>query len=185
MALACLIESFSGDFRMQSRCVVAGILSAAFILTSQQLRPQTPQSPSIEVHGPHGPWPKPTNLHVLPKNISHDDLMKVMHGFTGSLGVKCNYCHAAGAQPHHLDFASDAKPEKRIARTMMRMTTQINKKYLARVNVAETKPEQKQVTCGTCHRGHDLPMVFVAPPEHKPGMPAGTPAGNAAPKPES
>ncbi|HTU51718.1 MAG TPA: c-type cytochrome [Acidobacteriaceae bacterium] len=170
---------------MQNRYVAAGILSAALILTPQTIRPQTPQALSAETHGPHGPWPKPTNLHVLPKNISHDDLMKVMHGFTGSLGVKCNYCHAAAAQPRHLDFASDAKPEKRIARTMMRMTRQINQKYLSQVNVADAKPEQKHVTCGTCHRGHDIPVVFVAPPEHKPGMPAATPASNDAPKPES
>lgn len=133
----------------------------------------------------HGPWPKPKNLKILPKNISHDDLMKVMHGFAGSLGVKCNFCHAAGADPHHLDFASDAKPQKRIARTMMRMTGAINKKYLAKVDVPEAKPEQTHVTCGTCHRGHDIPVVFVPPPEPKHGRPGGMmPGPGGPPKPE-
>ena len=169
---------------MQIGFIIVGIFSATLVLTAQPLRAQMPQGPSTNVNGPHGPWPKTTNLHVLPKNISHDDLMKVMHGFTGSLGVKCNYCHAPGAQPRHLDFASDAKPEKRTARTMMRMTRAINKKYLSRVNVADAKPERKQVTCGTCHRGHDIPVVFVPPPEHNHGMPATIPPENSAPKPE-
>jgi hypothetical protein len=170
---------------MQNRYVIAGILSAALTLAPQPLRSQISQPPSTDVHGPHGPWPKPKNLRILPKNISHDDLMKVMHGFAGSLGVKCNYCHSAGAQPRQLNFASDAKQEKRIARTMMRMTLQINKKYLSRVNVADAKPEQKEVTCGTCHRGHEIPALFVAPPEHKPGMPAATAPDTHAPKPPS
>lgn len=169
---------------MQIRFFLAGIFSAALVLTVQPLRAQMPQGPGAGMNGPHGPWPKPTNLHVLPKNISHDDLMKVMHGFTGALGVKCNYCHAPGSQPRHLDFASDAKPEKRIARTMIRMTREINKKYLSQVNVADAKPEQKNVTCGTCHRGHDIPVVFVPPPEHEHGMPGGMPPPGGPPKPE-
>lgn len=170
---------------MQNRYAVAGILSAALTLAPQPLRSQIPQGPPADVHGPHGTWTKPKNLHVLPKSISHDDLMKVMHGFAGSLGVKCNYCHAAAAKPHHLDFASDAKPEKRIARTMMRMTRRINKKYLSRVNLVDAKPEQKEVTCGTCHRGHEIPVMFVAPPEHKPGMPAAAVPDKHALKPPS
>lgn len=168
---------------MQLKFLLTGIFSAALVLTAPLLRAQTPQGPPPGPGGPQGPWPKPTNLHVLPKNISHDDLMKVMHGFAGSLGVKCNYCHAPGAQPKHLDFASDAKPEKRIARTMLRMTQEINKKYLSQVNVADAQPEQKNVTCGTCHRGHDIPVAFVPPPEHEHGMPGGPPPGGA-PKPE-
>ncbi|MHB8389711.1 MAG: c-type cytochrome [Acidobacteriaceae bacterium] len=169
---------------MQIRFFLAGVFSVALVLTVQPVRAQTPPEPPAGMNGPHGPWPKPTNLHVLPKNISHDDLMKVMHGFTGSLGVKCNYCHAPGTQPRHLDFASDAKPEKRIARTMIRMTREINKKYLSEVNVAEAKPEQKNVTCGTCHRGHDIPVVFVPPPEHEHGMPGGMPPPGRPPKPQ-
>jgi len=170
---------------MQIRFFLTGIFSAALVLFVPPLRAQMPQQgPPAGMNGPHGPWPKPKNLQVLPKNISHDDLMKVMHGFTGSLGVKCNYCHAPGAQPRHLDFASDAKPEKRIARKMLRMTREINKKYLSQVNVADAKPEQKNVTCGTCHRGHDIPAVFVLPPEHQHGMPGGMPPSGGPPKPE-
>ncbi|WP_225874592.1 c-type cytochrome [Pedobacter hiemivivus] len=74
--------------------------------------------------------PKATNLKVLPKNISHDDLDKVMDGFKLALGVKCNYCHSPRKDnPKKLDFASDENPKKEIARDMMRMTNKINKKY--------------------------------------------------------
>lgn len=127
------------------------------------------------MHRPRGPMPKPKNLQVLPKDISHDQLMKVMHGFAGSLGVKCEFCHEPGPQPRHLDFASDAKPQKRIARTMLRMTMTINDKYLSQVDNPDAKPDQKHVTCGTCHRGQKMPAVFVLPPEHKHGMPGGPP----------
>ena len=34
------------------------------------------------------------NLKVLPKNISKEDLDKVMDGFKTALGVKCSFCHA-------------------------------------------------------------------------------------------
>jgi hypothetical protein len=100
------------------------------------------------------------NLKVLPKNISHEDLDKVMDGFKAALGVKCNFCHAPSKDTsnHHLDFASDEKPEKDIARHMMRMTAKINKKYFS---FSKDKDEKGQpilsVTCITCHRGNSHP----------------------------
>ena len=115
--------------------------------------------------GMHPPMPKPKNLKILPKDISHDQLMKVMHGFSGSLGVKCGFCHVQTG-PRDMNFASDAKPEKRIARTMMRMTHEIDTKYMAKVQVPDTPVEQQHVSCGTCHRGQKIPAVFVPPPEH-------------------
>src|ERR1035438_5253092 len=74
--------------------------------------------------------PPNKNLKILPKNISHEDLDKVMDGFKAALGVKCNFCHAPSKDTadHHLDFASDDKPEKNIARHMWKMTAKINKK---------------------------------------------------------
>jgi len=153
---------------MRNALVLTGIFLAALLMSLPALGALTPQA----THGKmHGPMPKPKNLQVLPKNISHAQLMKVMHGFAGSLGVKCSFCHAAGTSPHHLDFASDAKPQKRIARTMMRMTHEIDTKYMSQVNVPDSKPGQNHVTCGTCHRGHAKPAVFVLPPEHQHGGP--------------
>jgi hypothetical protein len=98
------------------------------------------------------------NLKVLPKNISHEDLEKVMDGFKTALGVKCNFCHAASkdSTSHHLDFASDEKMEKGIARNMMRMSNKINKKYFS-FNKDDKGNTVQAVTCITCHRGDPHP----------------------------
>jgi hypothetical protein len=102
--------------------------------------------------------PRPSNLKVLPKNISHEDLDKVMDGFKAALGVKCNFCHAASkdSTEHKLDFASDEKPEKDIARHMMKMTAKINKKYFS-FNKDDKGDPKQTVFCVTCHRGNPHP----------------------------
>jgi hypothetical protein len=69
------------------------------------------------------------NLQILPKDISDHDLDSVMHHFTASLGVRCNFCHVVDTVAKKLDAASDAKPEKNIARKMMLMAIDINKNY--------------------------------------------------------
>lgn len=102
---------------------------------------------------------KASNLKVLPKNISHEDLDKIMDGFTTGLGVKCNFCHAPKSDnPKRLDFASDAKPEKEIARDMMRMTSRINRKYFHIKNIYEPKAVLA-VNCITCHNGKAHPQA--------------------------
>ena len=73
--------------------------------------------------------PKFKNLRILPKDISEHDLDSVMHIFTASLGVKCNFCHVRNEEAKKMDFASDNKPEKEIARKMMLMAIDINKNY--------------------------------------------------------
>ncbi len=91
---------------------------------------------------------------MLPKDISKDSLDHVMHFFTKSLGVHCNFCHAfSNGKP---DFASDEKEEKDIARYMMRMTADINAKYFNSEN--STRPDTIMVVkCFTCHRGNPHP----------------------------
>jgi hypothetical protein len=98
------------------------------------------------------------NLKILPKNISMQDLDKVMDGFKEALGVKCNFCHAPSkdSSNHHPDFASDEKPEKNIARKMMKMTAKINKKYF-NYNKNEEGEAIPTVECMTCHRGREHP----------------------------
>ena len=120
---------------------------------------------------PHRPLPKPVNLKVLPKDIAPEELEKIMHGYAGSLGVKCNFCHAANQQTHKLDFASDAKEDKGFARTMIAMTQTINDQYMSKIDDPDAMPADKHVTCGTCHRGHTMPEHFVPPPEtHHPSQ---------------
>jgi hypothetical protein len=100
----------------------------------------------------------PKNLKVLPKNISHEELDKVMDSWKNALGVHCNFCHAPSADStsHHLDFASDAKPEKNIARHMYKMAGKINKKYFSFAK--DDKGERIAViSCMTCHRGSPHP----------------------------
>ena len=100
------------------------------------------------------PADKPThkNLKVLPKNISHDDLDKIMDQWKAALGVKCNFCHAAMKDnPRKMDFASDEKPEKNIARSMFKMTNKINKKFF-HYSKSEENPVPP-IGCMTCHHG--------------------------------
>jgi len=102
--------------------------------------------------------PKPTNLKVLPKNISHDDLDKVMDGFKAALGVKCNFCHSPRKDnPKKLDFASDENPKKEIARDMMRMTNKINKKYF---HEKDKEGKLTNISCASCHNGKEEPVTI-------------------------
>jgi hypothetical protein len=93
------------------------------------------------------------NLRVLPKNISSKELSKIMvDEFQDDLGVSCNFCHAENKETHRPDYASDEKPEKEIARAMMRMTIGINKKYL-KLRHPMIGDSALAVTCATCHHG--------------------------------
>ncbi len=69
------------------------------------------------------------NLQILPKDISEHDLDSVMHHFSQSLGVRCDFCHVRNEAEKKMDFAADTKPEKNIARKMMLMAIDINKNY--------------------------------------------------------
>lgn len=94
------------------------------------------------------------NLKILPKDISKDKLDSIMKSFCLSLGVHCNFCHArtADTTQFHLDFASDAKPDKDVARFMMRMTAYIDTAYFNDDHSA--RPDTiRNVICYTCHRG--------------------------------
>ena len=156
---------------MQSRPFF--VAAFVLVLTLQPLRSQDSGSPSTQAQakaGSHRALPKPTNLKVLPKDITPEELQKTMHGYAGSLGVRCGFCHAMNPQTHKLDFASDAKDEKTTARTMILMTRAINEQYMSQVHDPDATAADLHVTCGTCHRGHSMPEHFVPPPEehHKP-----------------
>jgi hypothetical protein len=101
--------------------------------------------------------PQFVNLKVLPKNISSKDLQKIMvDDFEDGLGVACNFCHSADKTTGQLDFAADGKPEKEIAREMMRTTIGINKKYF-KVKHPMIGTNALVVTCNTCHNGVAFP----------------------------
>lgn len=133
---------------MQTRNLIIGLSLFAFVIGSAASTPLADEKP--EEH---------KNLKVLPKKISHDDLRAVMKSWNNALGVKCNFCHVPRKDdPKKLDYVSDEKPEKDMARSMYKMTMRINKKYFG-----EEEHESKdgkavlEVTCNTCHRGKEHP----------------------------
>lgn len=99
------------------------------------------------------------NLKVLPRDITKEQMDSVMHHFTASLNVKCNFCHARTADNKAFDFASDANKHKLVARNMMTMTNDLNKKYFNHTGSTITLNSQLAVTCYTCHHGATDPVV--------------------------
>jgi hypothetical protein len=164
------------------------LTAAIFAVTIFAQAPQaTPAQPAPAGSPPPRNFPAPTNLKVLPKNLTGQQVRDIMEKWEGSLGVHCSTCHTAdpnnigpNGRPR-LNFADDSKPEKATARLMYTMTEGINKDYVMKIEGAETP-----VACGTCHRGHFDPEPFVIPEEDHDGprRPEGPPpAGTAAPQP--
>ena len=120
----------------------------------------------------------PTNLKVLPKHTTEMQIHKIMREWAISLGVRCNFCHAASADGKGLDFASDSKPEKEMARHMYKMMGKINQKFFEAKKDSLGMVETSGVNCYTCHRGNSHPETKL--PEMKPG-PGGPPPGAPAP----
>jgi len=101
-----------------------------------------------------------TNLELLPKDITKPELMKVMRGFSGALGVRCIHCHV-GKDPADLstvDFAADDKETKKIARSMMKLTGQINASL--ETEIGAIRPARLEVGCFTCHHGNYRPETL-------------------------
>lgn len=106
------------------------------------------------------------NLKVLPKDITKKKLDSIMFDFSVSLGVRCNFCHArsADSSEHRLDFASDSKDEKDIARHMLKMTAALNANDFNMNN--SSKPDTiHTIICYTCHRGNKKPASDDIMPE--------------------
>jgi hypothetical protein len=142
---------------------------------------------------------RPRNLKVLPDTWSNQQIQALMRTFNESLGVQCDHCHqpnpkapppAAGRGPQ-LDHSLDGKPEKDIAREMIRLTVNLNETAM---KVGDTSVAEK-VSCFTCHRGETAAAAKPAagwgrggdfsllpagptPPTRRGGAPGGAP-GNA------
>ncbi len=98
------------------------------------------------------------NIQVL-KGMPASQLRDVMGLIASSLGVRCDQCHVPDA------FEKDDKRAKQTARQMIRMTMNIN---------TSTFEGETQVTCYSCHRGHERPI----------GVPPIALATQAVPEPE-
>lgn len=100
---------------------------------------------------------KAKNLKVLPKNLTHKQIDHIMDEWSHALGVRCGACHARDAATNRMDFASDAKPEKNVAREMFKMTAKINSKYFQAKKDSLGMMMETGVACVTCHNGKAHP----------------------------
>jgi hypothetical protein len=155
--------------------LVAAAITVAAAAQSPATPPRSTDPPPAEARV----YPAPTNLKVLPKDLTGQQVHEIMEIWSASLGTHCDSCHAADPQnigPNgrpRLDFADDSKEMKLAARVMVTMMEKINVDYVAKIDSSGGA-----VTCGTCHRGHLGPEPFVAAPKDRPlGVPAPPPSG--------
>lgn len=97
------------------------------------------------------------NVKVLSNRTPVLQVIGTMRNFSGNLGVRCQYCHVGNEdQPlDQFDFASDAKRPKVVAREMMRMVAEINRRL---DSLPAGDGARVQVTCNTCHREVSRPI---------------------------
>jgi hypothetical protein len=130
--------------------------------------------------------PKYTNLKVLPKNISDKQLHNIMDEWAHALGTRCSFCHTRNEETKKMDFASDTKPEKEMARHMFKMVTMLNKKYFEAKKDSTGMIMESGVNCNTCHKGVSHPEIVKASEQKsgpRPGPVQGgpPPAGQGSP----
>jgi hypothetical protein len=155
---------------MQAAVLTVAVAAVSLLAArSQVFAAQNPIPPPPQ-NQPGGPppheMPAPTNLQILPKNLTGPQVHEIMEKWEGELGTSCKTCHAVDPKnlgPNgkpRLNFADDSKEEKQTARKMYKMVEEINASYIAKIDSSGDP-----VTCGTCHRGHLGPEPFVAKPE--------------------
>ncbi len=132
------------------RTVLAGVALVSLIAV-----PVAGQAP--------GKWPPDSlvNVKVFPKSTPVMQVVGQMRNITGDLGVRCHFCHIGeeGQPLERFDFASDQKRTKVVARQMMLMVQEINR----RLDSLPARPTPLlQVTCATCHRGTSRPVPLFA-----------------------
>ena len=108
---------------------------------------------------PPGKWPPDSlvNTRVIARGTPVNQVVGIMRNFTGDLGVRCQFCHVGeeGVPLERFDFAVDEKRTKLVAREMMRMVQEINRRL---DSLPGRVAPGLQVTCGTCHRGTNRPV---------------------------
>jgi hypothetical protein len=96
------------------------------------------------------------NTHVIAHSTPVINVIGAMRNFTFDLGVRCQYCHVGteGQPLTQFNFVTDEKRTKLVARQMMLMVQEINRRL-------DSLPGRVsggiQVTCNTCHRGTNRP----------------------------
>ena len=109
-----------------------------------------------------GRWPPDSlvNVQVIPRTTPVMEVVGAMRNIAFGLGVRCQFCHVGeeGMPLERFDFPSDEKRTKLVARQMMRMVQEINRRL-------DTIPGRTsaglQVSCATCHRGVSQPLPLA------------------------
>ena len=162
---------------------VSGLLAATIFMVSMTTI-QQPQQPAPAGQQQPPAQPKYTNLRILPKSIKKQQLDAIMGEWAKALGVRCNFCHAANTTGRGMNFASDAKPEKLMARKMFKMASKINKKYFHAEKDSLGLVALSSVNCNSCHRGVAHPKAVLANVPRPAGAPGAGPGGpGAVPRP--
>ncbi|MBI3791913.1 MAG: c-type cytochrome [Gemmatimonadetes bacterium] len=101
------------------------------------------------------------NVKVLPKAGPVINFIGTMRNFAGALGVRCQHCHVGqeGQPLGTFNFVSDEKRTKLVARQMVQMVEEINRRLDSIPGRVAGGPA---VTCQTCHRGVARPMPLTA-----------------------
>lgn len=111
------------------------VIASAIIISAQQQPPATQTAAQ-----------RFKNIQIF-KDIPATQLDPTMAFISGSLGVRCNYCHVPG------QFEKDDKPTKLAARRMIKMVFDLNKGSFN---------GHGAVSCFTCHRGKPTPVSVPA-----------------------
>jgi photosynthetic reaction center cytochrome c subunit len=105
--------------------------------------------------GQASPQPKPVmvedifkDVRVL-KAISVNEFMATMGFFSASLGTSCTHCHVDESGGNWAKYADDTA-NKQMARGMIAMVSAINESYFS---------GRRVLTCYSCHRGGERPLV--------------------------
>ncbi|MDE3137170.1 MAG: c-type cytochrome [Acidobacteriota bacterium] len=140
--------------------IAAALVAMAIIGTPARAGQQNGQAAPAKRAGQQGP---PTeaemagktagqfykNIKVL-NDVPADKLHDGMEYITASLGVRCEFCHVED------NFPADQKRPKATARKMMTMLFAIDK---------DNFNGRTEVSCFTCHQGHEKPMGAALPAE--------------------
>jgi len=138
--------------------VVVAALAGLQAVRPAVLAAQTPPSPAappapVAAAAPAAPMAEAVfkNLQVI-KGTTVNQFMETMGFFTASLGADCTFCHVNESNGNWAKYADD-NARKRIARRMFTMVEGINKTNFGGRQV---------VTCFTCHRGGNRPLVTAS-----------------------
>jgi hypothetical protein len=108
----------------------------------------------------HFPPDSLVNTKIIPRSTPVIQVIGAMRNFSTDLGVRCQFCHIGqeGQPLERFDFASDEKRTKLVARQMMSLVAEINR----RIDTVPAGPMSRlQVTCQTCHRGVSRPATLA------------------------